>query len=271
MEEILQKTASFFTEARTNAILKFVGAIVVLIIGFWLIKKALRLLEKSRLSEKMDKGLFSFLKTFASIALKIVLFLSVANYIGIPMTSVITLLGSAGLALGLSLQGSLSNLAGGIMLLLFKPFRIGDYIETAGASGTVEDISIFYTRLATVDNKRIMVPNGTLSNSSITNFSAMPQRRVELKLSAGYTSDIDKVNGILLRIAQNHPKVLDDPAPTARLSEMADSALVFTLRAWCATEDYWDVFFDLTEETKKEFDKAGIEIPFPQLDVHTRP
>ena len=193
---------------------------------------------------------------------------SAALIIGIPSASFIALLGTAGVAIGLALQGAFSNFAGGVMILIFRPFKVGDYIDASGLSGTVNDISIFYTVLKTPDNKHITIPNGTLMNSSVTNYSAEETRRLDIDFSVSYDSDIEKVKSLILEKANSHSAVLQDPVPFCRLTSQSDSALVFTLRVWCNSGDYWDAKFDLNESIKKAFDENGIVIPYQQLDVH---
>ncbi len=252
--------------------IKLLVAIILLIVGIKLIKALTKWISKSQKLNKLDTSLRSFLGSFAKIALYIVLFITVAMILGVPATSFITILASGGVAIGLAVQGSLSNFAGGIMILIFKPFKVGDYIEAGGESGTVEEISVVYTVLLTVDNKRITVPNGTLTNSVIENYSAEELRRVDLKFSTAYDADIEKVKRILTEVAESHPKALKSPAPFVRLCEHSDSALTYTVRIWCKNEDYWDVNFDILESVKTAFDKNNIEIPYPQMDVHiTKP
>lgn len=248
--------------------IKLLVAIIVLIVGAKLIKALTKWIRKSPKLDKLDSSLRSFLVSFSKIALYIVLIITVAMILGIPATSFITILASCGVAIGLALQGSLSNFAGGIMILLFKPFKVGDYIEASGESGTVEEITVVYTVLLTPDNKRVTIPNGTLTNSVIENYSAEKNRRVDLKFSTDYSADIETVKNVLTKVAESHPLALKDPAPMVRLSEHSDSALTYTVRIWCKNEDYWDVYFDTTEKVKKAFDENGIEIPYPQLDVH---
>ena len=247
---------------------KILAAIVILIIGSKLIKYIKKWLKTSRKLDKIDLGVRSFLVSFTGIALYIFLFLTVAMTLGIPTTSFITALASCGVAIGLALQGALSNVAGGIMILIFKPFKVGDYITTPDTSGTVSKITVVYTVLMTPDNKVITIPNGTLTNSVIENYSAVENRRVDLTFSTDYNADIEKVKNILINILDNHEKVLKDPAPFARLTNHGESSLEYTVRAWCKSNDYWDVNFDIVESVKKEFDANGIQIPYPQVDVH---
>ncbi len=255
-------------EFATSWGIKLLAAIVILIVGIKLIGALTKWIKKSPKLDKVDDSLRSFLGSFSKIALYLVLVITVAMILGVPATSFITILASCGVAIGLALQGSLSNFAGGIMILLFKPFKVGDYIEASGESGTVEEISVVYTVLLTVDNKRITIPNGALTNSVIENYSSEKTRRVDLKFTTAYDADIERVKKILTDVASSHPKALSDPAPFVRLCEHSDSALTYTVRIWCKNEDYWDVNFDTIENVKSAFDKNGIEIPYPQMDVH---
>ena len=248
--------------------IKLLAAIILLIVGIKLIGVLTKWIKKSPKLDKLDSSLRSFLVSFSKIALYIILIITVAMILGIPATSFITILASCGVAIGLALQGSLSNFAGGIMILLFKPFKVGDFIEASGESGTVEEITVVYTVLLTPDNKRVTIPNGSLTNSVIENYSSETTRRVDLKFTTSYNADIDNVKKLLTGIAESHPMALKDPAPMVRLSEHSDSALTYTVRIWCKNEDYWDVYFDTTEKVKKSFDENGIEIPYPQMDVH---
>lgn len=247
---------------------KILAAIVVLFIGSRVIKFIKKWIKKSPKLDKLDAGVRTFMSSFSGVALYIFLFITIAMILGIPTTSFITALASCGVAIGLALQGALGNLAGGIMILIFKPFKVGDYITTAAVSGTVSKITIMYTVLKTPDNKVITIPNGTLTNSVVENYSAVENRRVDLVFTTSYDCDVDKVKAILMNVINAHEKVLKDPAPFARLTNHGDSALEYTVRAWCKTEDYWDVNFDLVETVKKEFDANGISIPYPQMDVH---
>lgn len=261
---------TFFTELLRSVGVKIIFAALLFSLGMWLAKLLPKLVMKTRGYKRLDETLANFIMSFIKIALYALVFVSVAIVLGVPATSFVTALASAGVAIGLALQGSLSNFAGGIMLLLFKPFKDGDYIEGAGVSGAVKSITIFYTTLITPDNKQITVPNGTLSNSSITNYSAHETRRNDLVFSVAYTSDPESVKAILLKAAYDNEKVLKDPAPVAVLSAHGTSALEFTLRVWTKGADYWDVNFALKERIKQLFDKYEISIPYPQMDVHVK-
>ena len=264
IENVLKTIADFCVDAGIKLIL----ALLVLGIGLKLAKFITKKIAKSKGMQKADPSVRSFLNNLITIVLDVMVVVSAALIIGIPATSFIALLGTAGVAIGLALQGAFSNFAGGIMILIFRPFRVGDYIESAGLSGTVKDISIFYTVLQTVDNKHITIPNGTLMNSSVTNYSAEKTRRLDIDFSVAYNSDIEKVKSIILEKTTEHEASLKEPAPFCRLTSHGDNALVFTLRVWCEAQNYWNLKFDLVEGIKNEFDKNGIVIPYQQIDVH---
>ncbi len=248
--------------------LKLLAGLVILIIGSKIINVLVKFLKKDHKHSKIDASAKSFLISFVNVALKVLLFITVLGILGVPMTSLITILGSAAVAVGLALQGGLSNLAGGLLLLIFKPFKVGDFISTNGNEGTVKSITMFYTVINTPDNKVIQLPNGSLSNSNITNYSYNYERRVDIDLSVSYDSDIEKVKKVVNKVIDSHELILQDKEKFIRLKKHDESALVFTLRVWVKTSDYWAVYFDLMENIKKEFDKNNIEIPFNQLDVH---
>jgi small conductance mechanosensitive channel len=248
--------------------LKILGSVLLLVVCWKLIGVLIKLIKKSKPFEKVDEGAKSFLLTCVSVVLRVLLVLTVAANLGVPMTNVAAIVASCGLAVGLALQGSLSNFAGGVMLLLFHPFRIGDYIEANGKEGTVKSISLMSTMLTTGDNRDIIVPNGTMIGSIITNYSTEATRRVDLDFAVAYGTDEEKVKKVLLLMAEKHELALKDPAPFARLTKQADSALIFTLRVWCKKEDYWTVRLDLLEQVNAAFQKVDIVVPFNQLDVH---
>ena len=212
--------------------------------------------------------LAGFIANLVHIALKVLVVIFVLGTLGIPTTGFAAIIAAAGFAIGFALQGSLGNFAAGVMVMIFKPFKVGDYIEGAGHAGSVEDVGIFATIMKTPDNKRIIIPNGELTASSLVNYSANPTRRVDMVFGIGYTDDIDEARSVLQAIIDADPRVLKDPAPTIAVSELADSSVNFVCRPWVESDDYWDVLFDVTEKVKKEFDKKGISIPFPQQDVH---
>jgi small conductance mechanosensitive channel len=247
---------------------KLLLAILTLIIGFWIIKRVVKVLTKSMEKRDFDNSLKPFIKSLVSVLLKIVLLISVAGMIGIEMTSFVAILGAAGLAVGLALSGTLQNFAGGVMILAFKPFKVGDFIDAQGYMGTVSEIQIFNTILKTPDNKTIIIPNGGLSTSSMTNFSTEPKRRVDWTFGVGYGDDAEKTKAVLRKLIDEDSRILQDPEPFIALSELADSSVNFVVRAWVNAADYWAVFFDMNDKVYKTFDKEGLNIPYPQMDVH---
>ncbi len=263
-EEFLNKIVNWATDFG----MKLLACLVVLIVGKILIKWVVRLMTKSKFAQKNDKTVTTVLSHFVSASLYVLLVVIIIGILGVPTASVITVIASAGVAIGLALQGALSNIAGGIMILILRPFRVGDFVEIADRSGTVTDVGIFYTTLTTGDNKVVIIPNGTVMADDIVNYSVKDTRRVDMVFTAAYGSDVQKVIGILLDEAQKHELALKDPAPFARLTNQGDSALEFTLRVWTKAGDYWTVNFDLLERLNDRLEKEGIEIPFNQLDVH---
>jgi small conductance mechanosensitive channel len=247
---------------------KLIMAILTLIIGFWIIKRVVGLAESALLSKNVDRPLTHFLGSFVNVGLKGLLIISVASMIGIETTSFIAAFGAAGLAVGLALQGSLGNFAGGVLILFFKPYRIGDLIEAQGHLGVVKEIQIFNTIIVSPDNKRVIIPNGAMSNGSIMNISAEGQLRVDLVVGVSYDADIKQTKEILEGILKADSRVLSDPGFTVAVSELADSSVNFVVRPFVNVSDYWDVYFDVTEQAKLALDHAGISIPFPQRDVH---
>ena len=268
MNIYFEEIMNYLVELATSAGLKLLAAIVLVVVGLKGIKWLRKWIRTSEKLNKIDNSLRSFMISFSSVVLYIVLFITVAVILGIPTTSFITMLASCGVAVGLALQGSLSNFAGGIMILLFKPFKVGDYIDAAGESGTVTEISVVYTELLTVDNKRIIIPNGTITNSVIENYSAENIRRVDFTFNTAFDCDIDKVKKVITEVLESHPKALKNPECFVRLSAHNDSALTYTARVWCKTDDYWDVNFEVIESVKKAFAENGIQIPYNQMDVH---
>ena len=247
---------------------KLILAILTLIIGLWVIKLFMKSIGKTMKRKEIDVSLQKFLVSLFGVLLKILLVISVVSMIGVQTTSFIAILGATALAVGLALQGSLANFAGGVLILLFKPFKVGDVIDAQGYLGTVNDIKILNTVLKTPDNKMVVIPNGTLSNNSITNFSTQPTRRVDMTFGIGYSDDLKKAKEILNNVVNSDSRVLKDPKPMVVVSELADSSVNFAVRVWCNNADYWGVFFDTQEKVKLEFDNQGISIPFPQRDVH---
>lgn len=263
MDEIIKGLKEFFSQATADFALKIIGAVAMLFLGFFLIKRAMRLFEKSTGKSKLDKSLISFLSSLLSILLKTILVIIIATYLGVPQTSFIAILSSAGLAIGLALQGSLGNFAGGLMLLLFKPFHVGDYIKTSVCDGTVVSMNIMYTQLDTPDRKRVMVPNSVLSNNVLTNFSYNPTRRIDIPLTVESQADVEVVKALMLKVANDHPLVLKDPEPTARMGAFDGALPIYTLRCFGNTADFWTITFDLFEGMKTAFEQAGIDLPPP--------
>jgi small conductance mechanosensitive channel len=248
--------------------LKILLALVVLIIGLWIIKIIMNAIIKTMTKRDVDPSLRVFLKSLLGMLLKIMLIISVISMLGVEMTSFVAILAAAGLAVGMALSGTLQNFAGGVMIILFKPFKVGDFIDAQGYSGTVKEIQIFNTILKTPDNKTIIIPNGGLSTGAMTNYSTEPQRRVDFVFGIGYGDDIDKARGVIEGLIAKDDRILKDPAPFVAVSELADSSVNFVVRVWADAGNYWGIFFDMTEAVKKAFDKEGISIPFPQTDVH---
>lgn len=249
---------------------KLILAILIWIIGFKVIRVLLKLIHKVLLKQRVAPAVRGFLDSLLSTALKALVLITIAATLGVPMTSFIAILGAAGLAIGLSLQGSLANFAGGVLILLFKPFEIGDYIETSSHSGEVEKITIFSTTLITLENNNVIIPNGELSNKEIMNYTARNTRRINMTFGVSYNDDIQKVRGILEKIVKADKRILKDPATQIVVGNLGESSVDFFVRPWCKTEDYWDIRFDLTEKVKIAFDKEKISIPFPQMDVHMK-
>ena len=250
--------------------LKLLISVALFIVCRFIIKAVVKALRNGKATQKMEPTVAHFLANFVNIVLYIILVVTIIAIMGVPMASVIAAIASAGVAIGLALQGALSNFAGGIMILLFHPFRVGDFIEVNGFSGTVSDIDVFYTFLKTGDNKAVTVPNGSIMSNSVVNYSVNGTRRVDLDIGVAYGSDIDRVKAILLDEGSKHELVLSDPAPFCKVTDHLDSAVAITSRAWVKNDDFWDVKFMLLEKVKAAFDKNGIEIPFNQLDVHIK-
>jgi len=242
---------------------KVIGAIIIWIVGSWIIKKMMLGMKKIMEKGDYDESLQKFLLNLGSWILKILLIITLLGTLGVPTTSFAAIIGAAGLAIGLALQGSLANFAGGVLIMIFRPFKIGDLIEAQGEVGVVKEIEIFTTRLIGRSNKEVILPNGALSNGNIVNYSTEGTRRVDLTFGVSYDSDIKKTKEVLMNVISAHPKVINDPVPTVNVLELADSSINFTVRPWCKTEDYWTVYFDVTEQTKEALDTAGIEIPYP--------
>lgn len=263
-DKMIKEKFELLQEVVLMYIPKLILAIVILIVGFWLIKRVLGLLEKIMIKRGVDITLIPFIRSISGVALKIILVVSVAELVGFKTTSFVAIIGAAGLAIGLALQGSLSNFAGGALILLFKPFKVGDLIETEGQIGTVKEIQIFNTILISRGNRRTILPNGNVSNNTIINHTAEGKLRVDIAVGIAYGEDIKKARNVMMEVIKKHPKVLEDPQPTVNVMELADSSVNLAIRPFCKPEDYWDVYFDLMEGIKYALDQNEIEIPFPQ-------
>lgn len=250
--------------------MKLLGGILILVIGFFLIHWAMKFLKRSDRFVKIEPTLKGFLQNLVKLLLYIIVILTAANAMGVPLTSFVTLLASAGVAISLATQGALSNFVGGMTILLLKPFRAGDYVKIGDTEGTVQSIGVFYTELATPDNKHISLPNSNLTNTAIVNFSREGTRRLDISFGVSYDADMDHVISTLKEAVQETNGILPDPAPIIKLTECGDSSLTFMLRVWCKSSDYWDVNWNLLENGKRALDRAGIEIPYPQVDVHMK-
>ena len=248
--------------------IKVVAAVVIFIVGRWVAKAIANFIKKMMTKSNTDETLVKFVGSLCYIALLAFVVIAALNQLGIQTTSFIAILGAAGLAIGLALQGSLGNFAAGVLMIIFKPFKVGDFIEGAGVAGTVEEIQIFTTQLKTPDNKTIIVPNAKMTGDNITNFTMKGTRRVDFVFGIGYEDDIDKARKVIEGIIAEDNRVLKDPAPMVAVSELADSSVNFVARAWSSADDYWGFYFDTTEKVKKQFDAGGISIPYPQRDVH---
>lgn len=251
--------------------IKVIGAIVIWIIGSWLIKKINKTVAKLMTKRGYDESLQKFLLNLLGWSLKILLFIAILSNLGVETTSFAAVIAAAGLAVGMALQGSLGNFAGGVLIMIFKPFKIGDLIEAQGEIGVVKEIEIFTTKLTGLSNKEIIIPNGSLSNGNIINYTTEGTRRVDLVFGVSYDADIKQSKEVIMNVLTSHPKVLKNPAPAVAVSELADSSVNFAVRPWCNTDDYWDVYFDVTENVKLALDNAGIEIPYPhQVEIQKK-
>ena len=243
-------------------------ALIIYIVGCIIDKIVIKLLKKGLEKSRIDRTIHGFIRSSVHIGIMLFTVIITLSTLGIPMTSIIAVLSAAGLAIGLALQGSLSNVAGGFIILFTKPFKAGDYVSVCGTEGVVKEITIINTEIITLDNKSVFIPNGALSGSTVTNFTREPLRRVDLTFCISYEEDFKRAIKVIEKTVGQHEKTLDIPAPTIRVAELAESSVNVTARIWCKTADYWDVFFDLTEQVKLAFDEAKITIPFKQIDVH---
>lgn len=249
---------------------RLISATLIFIVGWTGIKLIKKLILRIMVKREMEPTLSKFLADILIWTLKILLFVTVISRLGVENSSFVAIIGAAGLAVGLSLQGSLSNFAGGVLIIMFKPFKVGDFIEAQGVSGTVKQIQIFVTQLITVDNQVIFVPNGSLSNGNITNYTYADTRRADLTVGISYGSNIKKAKELAMEVLENHPKVLKDPAPMILVKELADSSINLAVRPWANVDDFWEMRSDVLEQIKLKYDANNIEIPFPQRDVHIK-
>ncbi len=247
---------------------KFLLALITLFVGQWLISGLSAIIRKLMETRKVDTTLTQFVNNLVSWGLRALLFITVAQTIGVETTSFVAVMGAAGLAVGMALQGSLGNFAGGALLLLFRPYKIGDLIEAQGHLGVVQEIQIFTTVIHTLQNRKVIIPNGPMSNGNIVNYSSEGTVRVDLMVGIAYNADIDQAKAVLLEVMNKHDKVLSDPAPFVGVNDLGDSSVNLAVRPYCHPDHYWDVYFDITELAKKALDTNKIGIPFPQRDVH---
>jgi len=248
--------------------MKILGALAILIIGIWVAKQLKKVIIKLMEKSKVDSTLISFVASLAYVVMQVFVIVAALEKLNIKTTSFVAILGAAGLAIGLALQGSLANFAAGVLMIIFKPFKVGDLVEAGGVLGIVKEIGIFTTHVDTLDNRKTIVPNAKLTSDNITNYSANNTRRVDMIAGISYSDDIDKARAAIDAVLKDVSGILETPAPDIFVSEMADSSVNFTVRPWCNPNDYWGVYFGVTEGIKKKFDAEGICIPFPQRDVH---
>lgn len=261
--QTVEKTIAGFTWRNIITLVCLVVACVVVI------RIILKLLDRAAERAKLDNGIRHFLRSGLNVILWLISVCIILGYLGVPMTSMVAVLSVLGLALSLAVQGILSNLAGGIMILTSHPFKAGDFVEAGGVMGTVESVGLVYTKLKSIDNKVIQIPNGDISGKTITNYSAEPLRRVDMKFTASYDADVSKVENVIRKVLEDHPKTLRQPAePFVRVSGYGNSSIEYTVRVWCAGADYWDVYFDVMKQVKEAFDANGIEMTYDHLNVH---
>ncbi len=245
-----------------------ISAILILIVGLWVAKFIRKFLHKILTKRGLDHTINSFVTNLTYVGIVVFVIIATLSRVGIQTTSFIAVIGAAGLAVGLALQGALANFAAGFLLILFRPFKAGDFIQAGGSAGTIEEIQMLYTQLKTPENIKVVIPNGKLMGDSIINYSANETRRAEWIFGVGYSDDMKKVREILKTLIENEKRILTDPEPQILVKELADSSVNFAVRAYIATGDFWNVYFEMTEKVKERFDQEGINIPFPQRDVH---
>lgn len=274
-EEFLTGFVKFFTNplfgdntpSLFSICIRIIISLAILIIGCLIVKRIVKNIENEKIFKRANKTVRTFLKHIFAVALYAVVAVSVVSILGFNMSALSAVIASCGLTIGLALQGGLSNIAGGIMLVIFKPFEIGDYVETPDVSGTVVDIGLFYSTLTTPDNKKVVVPNGMISNNVITNYSSHDTRRIDFDFSIAYSANIDTARKVLFACARADEKILTDPLPEVMIVSHNDSSITIRLRVWVKTSDYWDVYFPMHEQVKRSFDEYGVEIPYPHLNI----
>ena len=265
----MEKTLNLFQVYITEYGLKLVGAILILVIGLWLTKIITNWVNKILTKKDVDVTLVKFFTALVRISLIAFIVIAAISKVGVQTTSFVAVLGAAGLAIGFALQGSLANLASGVMLIIFRPITVGDYVQGGGLEGIVEEIGIFVTTLITLDNKVVYIPNSKMTSDNIVNYSRKDIRRVDLVFGVAYKEDINQVRKIIKEVLQNNPKVLQNPEPDILVSKLSESSVDFEVRPWCKSEDYWDVYYGVIEDIKKKFVQENVEIPFPQRVIHT--
>jgi len=268
LEELLGLDSGSLLKTILEIGMNLLLAITVLVIGFWLAKVLSRAVEKVMVKRNSDKSLTSFMRSLVSGLVKTLVIVTAITQLGIEMTSFVAILGAAGLAIGMAFSGTLSNFAGGVMILMFKPFKAGDFVKVQGEEGIVDEVQIFNTFLKTTDNKVIILPNGPVANGNIVNYTRSDKRRVDWKFGIAYGDDLKVAKELLARFTKEDERILQDPEPFIGLGELGDSSVNITVRVWTKTEDYWDVFFRMNERVYTEFGSVGLSIPFPQVDVH---
>ena len=267
-KELLQEIMNYAIEITSNFGLKLLTALIVVIVGKQLVKILLKVIKVALEKANTEETVRIFVANLLNTVFTVIIFVAAINQLGVETTSIIALLGAAGLAIGLALQGSLANFASGILIVIFRPYKVGDYIEAGTNAGTVKDIQIFSTVLRTPDNKAIVVPNGSIMDGSITNYSEQPTRRIDIIASCSYQDDLDKVKQVLKTILDSEDRILTEPKPQIAVSELAESSVNFIVRPWVNSSDYLPVMYSLLEQIKKTFDQEGISIPYPQSDIH---
>lgn len=263
-EKLMQEFLDWLRQAAP----KLLGAVIILVVGWYLASLVSSLLRKAMQRGRADGGIVSFVYSLTKIALRIIVFISVASQLGVNVNSLIAAIGAAGVTAGLALKDSLSNLASGALIIINKPFHVGDYLETEGLQGTVSRIEIMYTTLVTFDNKEVIIPNARLTANNVTNFTAQKTRRLDLNYTVSYRDDLLQVKALLGELVERNPRALKDPAPIIAVTEHQESGVCVAVKVWCASEDYWTLYFEMQEKVKLAFDEHGITIPFPQMDVH---